>query len=44
VAREPIVDVPLSGEPIRLGQFLKLVGFAGTGRTPKSCWRRARFR
>jgi ribosome-associated protein len=31
VTREPIVDVPLTGEPIRLGQFLKLVGFAEHG-------------
>lgn len=27
----PIDDVPLSGEPIRLGQFLKLAGFAEDG-------------
>ncbi|MHA6780556.1 RNA-binding S4 domain-containing protein [Pseudonocardia saturnea] len=26
-----IDDVPLSGEPIRLGQFLKLAGFAEDG-------------
>lgn len=26
-----IDDVPLSGEPIRLGQFLKLAGFAEHG-------------
>jgi ribosome-associated protein len=31
VARPSILDVPLTGEPIRLGQFLKLVGFAEHG-------------
>lgn len=29
--RAPIDDVLLSGEPIRLGQFLKLAGFAEDG-------------
>jgi ribosome-associated protein len=28
---EPILDVPISGEPIRLGQFLKLAGLAEDG-------------
>ncbi|GAA3222044.1 RNA-binding S4 domain-containing protein [Pseudonocardia petroleophila] len=27
----PIDDVPLTGEPIRLGQFLKLAGLAEDG-------------
>ncbi len=31
MARPPIVDVPLSAEPIRLGQFLKLAGLAEHG-------------
>lgn len=31
MSRAPIDDVPLSGEPIRLGQFLKLAGFAEDG-------------
>lgn len=31
----PIDDVPLSGEPIRLGQFLKLAGFAEDGSQAK---------
>lgn len=31
MSRTPIDDVPLSGEPIRLGQFLKLAGFAEDG-------------
>lgn len=30
-----IDDVPLSGEPIRLGQFLKLAGFAEDGSQAK---------
>lgn len=29
--RSPILDVPLVEEPIRLGQFLKLAGFAEHG-------------
>ncbi|MFD8497398.1 RNA-binding S4 domain-containing protein [Amycolatopsis sp. NPDC059657] len=28
---KPIVDVPITGEPIRLGQFLKLAGIAEDG-------------
>lgn len=28
---KPIVDVPIIGEPIRLGQFLKLAGIAEDG-------------
>lgn len=28
---KPIVDVPINGEPIRLGQFLKLAGIAEHG-------------
>ena len=35
VTRAPIDDVPLSGEPIRLGQFLKLAGFADDGTRAK---------
>lgn len=31
MTRTPIDDVPISGEPIRLGQFLKLAGFAEHG-------------
>jgi ribosome-associated protein len=31
VARPPILDVPISGEPIRVGQFLKLAGLAEHG-------------
>ncbi len=31
MARDPIVDVPLTDEPIRLGQFLKLAGLAEHG-------------
>ena len=31
VSRSPIVDVPLSGDPIRVGQFLKLAGLAEHG-------------
>jgi ribosome-associated protein len=31
VARSPILDVPISAAPIRLGQFLKLAGFAEHG-------------
>ena len=29
--RPPIFDVPLTGEPIRVGQFLKLAGLAEHG-------------
>ena len=29
--RPPILDVPISAEPIRLGQFLKLSGLAEDG-------------
>jgi ribosome-associated protein len=32
---QPIVDVPITGEPIRLGQFLKLAGLADDGSTAK---------
>lgn len=35
MTRAPIDDVPLSGEPIRLGQFLKLAGFADDGTQAK---------
>ncbi|SEP49667.1 RNA-binding S4 domain-containing protein [Amycolatopsis saalfeldensis] len=28
---EPVRDVPITGEPIRLGQFLKLAGLAEDG-------------
>ncbi|MFI5612493.1 RNA-binding S4 domain-containing protein [Amycolatopsis sp. NPDC051903] len=28
---EPLRDVPITGEPIRLGQFLKLAGLAEDG-------------
>lgn len=35
MTRPPIDDVPLSGEPIRLGQFLKLAGFADDGTQAK---------
>ncbi len=35
MTRSPIDDVPLSGEPIRLGQFLKLAGFAEDGTEAK---------
>lgn len=35
MTRTPIDDVPLSGEPIRLGQFLKLAGFAEDGTQAK---------
>ncbi|MDN5747224.1 MAG: RNA-binding S4 domain-containing protein [Pseudonocardia sp.] len=35
MSRAPIDDVPLSGEPIRLGQFLKLAGFADDGSQAK---------
>jgi ribosome-associated protein len=31
VARPPILDVPVRETPIRLGQFLKLAGFAEHG-------------
>jgi ribosome-associated protein len=31
VPRSPILDVPLSGDPIRVGQFLKLAGLAEHG-------------
>ncbi len=31
MTRPPIQDVPLGEEPIRLGQFLKLAGFAEDG-------------
>ena len=31
VPRPPIIDVPLTEEPIRLGQFLKLAGLAEHG-------------
>jgi ribosome-associated protein len=31
MARPPILDVPISTEPIRLGQFLKLAGLAEDG-------------
>ena len=31
MARPPILDVPISAAPIRLGQFLKLAGFAEHG-------------
>jgi ribosome-associated protein len=31
VARPPILDVPITDAPIRLGQFLKLAGFAEHG-------------
>jgi ribosome-associated protein len=31
VSKPPILDVPLSGEPIRVGQFLKLAGLAEHG-------------
>lgn len=30
-AATPIADIPLTGEPIRLGQFLKLSGLAEDG-------------
>ena len=30
-ARPPILDVPLTAEPIRLGQFMKLAGLAEHG-------------
>jgi ribosome-associated protein len=32
---QPILDVPITGEPIRLGQFLKLAGLADDGSTAK---------
>jgi ribosome-associated protein len=32
---QPILDVPITGEPIRLGQFLKLAGLADNGSTAK---------
>ena len=35
MARDPIVDVPLTGEPIRLGQFLKLANLVETGAEAK---------
>jgi ribosome-associated protein len=31
VPRPPILDVPLTAEPIRLGQFMKLAGLAEHG-------------
>jgi ribosome-associated protein len=31
MSRSPILDVPITGEPIRLGQFLKLAGLAEHG-------------
>jgi ribosome-associated protein len=31
MARDPILDVPIREEPIRLGQFLKLSGLAEDG-------------
>jgi ribosome-associated protein len=31
VPRPPILDVPITAEPIRLGQFLKLAGLAEDG-------------
>jgi ribosome-associated protein len=31
VARPPILDVPLTAAPIRLGQFMKLAGLAEHG-------------
>ncbi len=31
MTRSPILDVPITGEPIRLGQFLKLAGLAEHG-------------
>jgi len=36
VARLPIDDVPVTAEPIRLGQFLKLAGLIDTGADAKS--------
>jgi len=35
VTRAPIQDVPLTTEPIRLGQFLKLAGMAEDGSQAK---------
>lgn len=32
---EPVRDVPITGEPIRLGQFLKLAGLAEDGADAK---------
>lgn len=31
MSRRPIEDIPISDHPIRLGQFLKLAGFAEHG-------------
>lgn len=31
MSRPAILDVPLAADPIRLGQFLKLAGFAADG-------------
>jgi len=31
VTRPPILDIPIAEDPIRLGQFLKLAGFAEHG-------------
>ncbi|WP_300009454.1 RNA-binding S4 domain-containing protein [Pseudonocardia sp.] len=36
MSRTPIDDVPLTGEPIRLGQFLKLAGMAEDGSHAKA--------
>jgi ribosome-associated protein len=36
VSRTPIDDVPLTDEPIRLGQFLKLAGMAEDGSHAKA--------
>ena len=36
MTRDPIDDVPLIGEPIRLGQFLKLAGMAEDGSHAKA--------
>lgn len=35
MTRAPIQDVPLTAEPIRLGQFLKLAGLAEDGSQAK---------
>lgn len=34
--RPPILDVPIAGDPIRLGQFLKLAGLAEHGAHAKT--------
>lgn len=36
MTRPPILDIPIAEDPIRLGQFLKLAGFAEHGSHAKA--------